>query len=173
MAEPLCLKLLPKPRHSKSGRWCCVYCSCDLEQKQKRKGGKSPCGLHPALQGPPQGKHYIQYSCFPPLLNWLQRLVQKLERTGIDLTSDGSGIDNWTLRNALLSRSALKISTVHPLWRGCCSIQASVECLKRSLLTWFKSVWHHAIPQFSHRESFTSAWIGWIWLITESLHSSR
>lgn len=51
-------------------------------------------------------------------LSRLQRLVQKLERTGIDLTSDGSGIDNWTLRNALLSWTALKISTVRPTEGG-------------------------------------------------------
>lgn len=33
------LKLLLKPRHSKSDSQCCVYYSCDSEQKQKRKGG--------------------------------------------------------------------------------------------------------------------------------------
>lgn len=66
--------------------------------------------------------------------------MQKLERTGIDPTSDGSGIDNWTLRNALLSWSALKISTVRPSRGGVVPTEASVECLKRSLLTWFTSV---------------------------------
>lgn len=90
-------------------------------KKKKRgagRGGGSPCGLHPALQSPPQGKHNLQYFYFPPLSCRLQRLAAKLKRTAIDPTSDGLGIDNWTLRNALLSCSALKISTGRPSGGG-------------------------------------------------------
>lgn len=98
-------------------------CRCDSEQKEKEEGSGeggegSPCGLHPALQSPPQGKHNLQYFYFPPLSCRLQRLAAKLKRTAIDPTSDGLGIDNWTLWNALLSCSALKISTGRPSRRG-------------------------------------------------------
>lgn len=73
----------------------------------------------------------------PPRL--LQRLVLKLRRTVIDPTSNGSGIDNWTLQNALLSWFTLK--NLHsPSFGGCYSVQAPLKCLKRTLLTCFTSV---------------------------------
>lgn len=116
-----------------------VFIAAEIpEQTQKRKA-EAPVVCTLLCRAHLEEKHYIQYICTPPLSSRLQRLLQKLERTGIDRTSDGSGIDNWTLRHALLSWSALKISTVRPSEGGCCSGRASVECLKRSLLTWFTS----------------------------------
>lgn len=129
----------------------------------EKKGGekKCPCGLLPALQGPPQGKHDIQYLCFPLLLNQLQRLVQKLERTGIDLTSDGSGIDNWTLRNALLSWSALKIPTVRPSEEGVVTSKPLLNVWNAHSWLGSQAFWHHAVPHSHHVIKFH---IGVDWL---------
>lgn len=161
-------KVLLEPRHSKSGSWCCAYCSCDSEQKQKRKEEKAPVVCTLLCRAHLKENTIYSISAF---LSRLQRLVQKLERTGIDLTSDGSGIDNWTLRNALLSWTALKISTVRPTEGGVVPSKPLLNVWNAHSWLGSQAFWQHAIPHFSHRESFTLAWIGSIWLVIEFFHS--